>query len=155
MPKSYSVTGKSSVKPTNLPQGLEVQETVERIEAVFPAAFGRELTIKDSQTFEGGAWIKMATKPMYDQPTYVCGHVERDELIKVRDHINVILGQDQGLRKLVDSSDYANVWFEIEPNKFYNQNTREDAESLATRGGPHRTLESITSAYGVDSITFE
>ena len=153
MRKEYKVIGTSKVKPTGLPDGLSVQETEVEVTEVITTRLSREITVSENGGNAAHLQVRSTSNFTNDN---VSASLNKDETKRLRDSLNEILGEGQtALRKLVDASGYADIWFEIDPDKFYNQNTRAAAQRAAGRGGDFRTLDDLSSSYGIKSITFE
>lgn len=154
MRKEYKIVGTSKVKPIDLPDGLAVEETEVEITEVITTGLSREITVTESAT-KGASHIKLENTSQF-RAEIVQAFLSPDVTRKLRDTLTEIIGDGKsGLRKVVDDSGYADIWFEIEPDKFYNQSTRKDAQRLADRGAPYRSLDDLRSSYRVKTITFE
>lgn len=153
MRKEYKIVGTSKVKPIDLPDGLAVEETEVEITEVITTGLSREITV--TENYGKAAHLQVATTSPFTKNS-VSASLNKEQTIRLRDALNEILGEGKsGLRKVVDDSGYADIWFEIEPDKFYNQSTRKDAQRLADRGAPYRSLDDLRSSYRVKTITFE
>jgi hypothetical protein len=149
----YKVTGSSSTKPTNLPEGLTVETTRAKTEKTIQTSMSRQITVKDNGG-QGEAHLRVKnTASSYSQSSEIAASLTREEATQIRDALNEIL--EGGLRKVIDSSGFASVWFEVEKDKFHNYDDREAAQRSAARGNTGKTLTFIENNYGVQSITFE
>ena len=104
----YIITGESSVKPEDLPEGFAVAERkvsvpVESLE--IKTVVGDPVSIVESSTAEKGVGI------------VGIGLLYEPEVRKLRDFLNVVLGEDSVKLRAFKDTD-GDSWFEFEPDKF-------------------------------------
>jgi len=153
MRKVYSVTGTSPIKPTNLPDGLTIEETKVEIKEVIDTKLSRRFTVKESGLYDGGAHIKLEQTNTVYNPDCVQSALSREEATKLRDVLTEIL--KDGVRKVLDSDD--DYWYEVEPNLFRMGDDLSNAKHKHARDGAFgyaKTLDEIRSAHGVESVTY-
>jgi hypothetical protein len=139
----YKVSGVSDIKPTDLPEGLEVKE----VEVTAPAAtltiepihgsFG-SLTITETELHGSREDQAAVTMPGH-------GIFAEDELRKLRDFLNLVLGeQEKTVRVILDGS--GDLWFELKPGLF-TYGTYEGSRENPLEKAKDRLRESETDGY--------
>jgi hypothetical protein len=116
----YKVSGVLETKPANLPEGLNVEE----VEVTLPKHS------VDIRAIHGGSAVHITEydlcKSSYENPGMMIpgkGIFEGSEVRKLRDFLNVVLGEDKFVgRVLVDGVN--DVWFEFEPDVWTQGNDR-------------------------------
>jgi hypothetical protein len=142
----YKVSGVVETKPSDLPEGLAVEE----VEVTLP-----RLSI-DIVPIHGGSGIQVAEYDL-DDTTFPSpgvmlsnkGIYDGEQIRKLRDFLNVVLDETPKMRVLKDVD--GDVWFELEPNLFTLGTREDDPEALkkaqrklALRTGYHsRSLEYV------------
>lgn len=153
MRKVYSVSGTSKVKPTDLPKGLKVEETKVKIKETVQTRLNRRLTISE---MGDGSPVHLrleetpATARIFDT-SVVEAIFNREEATQIRDLLTEIL-EGQALRKVTDNSGVFPIWFEIAPDKFVNETTKEKAQQEFDSGYGTWDLATIRSEWGIRSI---
>jgi hypothetical protein len=153
MRKVYIVTGTSPIKPTNLPDGLTIEETKVEIKEVIETKLSRRFTIKESGVFSGGVHIKLEQTGTVYNPDCVQSALSREEATKLRDVLTEIL--KDGVRKVLDSE--GDYWYEVEHDLFRMGDDLAEAKRKHARDGAEgyaKSVDQIRNAHGVDSITY-
>jgi len=153
MRKVYSVTGTSPIKPTNLPDGLTVEEKKVEIKEVIDTKLSRRFTVKESGMYDGGVHIKLEQTNTAFNPDCVQSAMTREEATKLRDVLTEIL--KTSVRRVLDSE--GDFWYEVEHNLFRMGDDLAEAKRKHDRDGAQgyaHDLDYIRSTYGVDDIAY-
>jgi len=128
---NFKVQGTSKTKPTNLPDGLTVEEVEVPMKEVFPMLFGRELTVQESSTF-GSTHFKLTAPSTAIGSKEIAGYLVKEDVVKLRDLLNEILSGGKRVFQDRDKST-TNRWYEVADNKFNYAADRERAEKAYDR----------------------
>lgn len=145
MRKSYIVTGKSVVKPTDLPEGLTVEESKEKIKEIIQTKLSRRITVTQEGE-EGAAHLKVEDTGQLSD--VVQAFLSKDIVRKLRDTLNEILNEFQS-RVITDGD--GDKWFEAAEGLFHMASDVEDAKAQHRRNPlDARTPRHIEDVYGID-----
>jgi len=153
MRKVYSVTGTSTIKPTNLPDGLTIEETEVEIKEVIDTTLSRRFTVKESGVFSGGVHIKLEQTGKVFKADVVQAALSREEATKLRDVLTEIL--KDGTRRVLDSE--GDFWYEVEHDLFRMGEDLTEAKRKHARDGAEgyaHDLDYIRSTHGVDEVSY-
>jgi hypothetical protein len=153
MRKTYTVTGESTIKPLNLPDGLTIEEKKVETKEVINTKLSRRFTVKEGGVYDGGVHIKVEVTNSTFNPDVVQAALNREEATKLRDVLTEIL--NDRVRKILDSE--GDYWYEVEPGLFRMGDDLSNAKQKHSRDGAEgyaKTLDEISSAHGVDSVTY-
>lgn len=122
----YKVSGVVEIKPTNLPEGLNVEE----VQVDLPKAS------VDIRAIHGGSSVRITEYDLddthYDGPGMLIpgkGIFEGSEVRKLRDFLNLVLEESTKVRVLRDRE--GDVWFELSPDQFTLGGSDGDTNALA------------------------
>lgn len=141
----YKVSGVLETKPTHLPEGLEVEE----VEVTLP----RE-TI-DIIPIHGGSGIRVAEYDLEDTtftaPGVMIGRngiYDGSEVRRLRDFLNLILGEENNMRCRVVKDREGDVWFELAPDEYTLGGSEVDQEALK------KAKKKLVEGYGYRQKSF-
>jgi hypothetical protein len=134
--KTYTVTGSSSVEPTNLPDGFSVQTTEEYLK-------GRVGSVYVSEQQNGYTYVSVGGTGTT---------LDRAELGNLRDLFNRVLNQPGLMRAVQDMNDPVTDtwrWFEMAPDHFVYAVNRESAtRRYGQQANVAISLDRIKDEYG-------
>ena len=103
--------------------------------------------------YDGGVHIKLEQTNTTFNPDCVQSAMTREEVTKLRDVLTEIL--KDGVRKVLDSE--GDYWYEVEHDLFRMGDDLSNAKHKHDRDGAlsyAKTLDQISSAHGVDWVTY-
>jgi hypothetical protein len=116
----YSVTGVLETKPTDLPDGLRVDQVeinAPRESIHLTSYHGERHLVSEGISIEKSVTIGGV------------GLLEEVEVRKLRDFLNMVLGEESKVRVLRDRE--GDVWFELAPDKFALGGRESQTDALA------------------------
>jgi len=155
MRKVYKVTGQSTSKPSNLPEGFLIKEELVPVDVTVLSKYGVQFRV---QSYSGDPEDAM-TLEIIPSPAGTSGWAaynkifDKENATKLRDALNEILNDKKGRRVIHDATDSLSDparWYECDNGKFYYTSSRQIPSSAI---GGTATYDYIKETYGIRTET--